>query len=354
MSRLSTQGHVPSGSSLVDTGESSHRHAIEAAGALVWRVRKGELQVQLIHRPRYDDWSWPKGKLDPGETLRECAVREVAEETGKPIILGIPLPMLRYKTPEGRFKRVHYWAARRATEKDAPALRARTPVPAVDPAEIDGACWLGVDDARRRLTRPADREPLDALVHAHAKGRLDTRALVVARHARARKRAAWAGTEEDRPLTPAGYLQAATLVPILAAYGAVSITTSHWLRCADSMAPYARATGLASGLSFDLTELAHETSPRKVAAVVDRLLKEPRSAVMCTHRPVLPTVVRALSARTREAVRSDLPSQDPYLKPGELLIAHVADHRDGPRVVAVERSQSHLHQAILTAKAGVS
>lgn len=353
MSRPSATAHVPSGSSLLDSGENARRHAIEAAGALVWRVRKGTLQVQLIHRPRYDDWSWPKGKLDPGETLRECAVREVAEETGKPVVLGIPLPMLRYKTPEGRFKRVHYWAARRATVEDAPPLRARTPVPAVDPHEIDDTAWFDAADARRRLTRPADREPLDALVKAHEKGRLDTRALVVARHARARKRSAWAGTEEDRPLTPAGYLQAATLVPILAAYGAVSITTSRWLRCADTMAPYGRATGLAAGLSFDLTELAHEASPRKVAAAVDRLLAEPRSTVMCTHRPVLPTVVRALAARSRDGVRGDLPSQDPFLKPGELLVAHVADHRDGPRVVAVEVSRSHLHTAILGARAEV-
>lgn len=338
----------------MDTGESRSRHAIEAAGALVWRVRKGELQVQLIHRPRYDDWSWPKGKLDPGETLRECAVREVCEETGKPVVLGVPLPMLRYKTPEGRFKRVHYWAARRATDDDAPAVRARTTVHGVDPTEIDDVAWLGVDEARTRLTRTTDRVPLAALVAAHSKGRLDTRALVVARHARARKRAAWSGTEEDRPLTPAGYLQAATLVPILAAYGAVSVTTSHWLRCADTMAPYEREAGLTSVQSVDLTEAAHESAPCKVSDVVERLLADPRGSVLCTHRPVLPTVLAALGAHARRGVRDELPTQDPYLRPGELLVAHVAQRPRGPRVVAVERSSSHLHAAILTARAGVA
>ncbi|PFG37212.1 8-oxo-dGTP diphosphatase [Flavimobilis soli] len=354
MSRAPERASRASGSSLADTGESRRRHAIEAAGALVWRVHDGALQVLLIHRPRYGDWSWPKGKLDPGETLRECAVREVAEETGVQVVLGVPLPMLRYKTPEGRFKRVHYWAARPATPEDAPAVRARTPVPPVDPGEIDDLVWLDVADARRRLSRRADREPLDALVKAHAKDRLDTRALVVARHARARKRAAWAGTEEDRPLTPAGYLQAATLVPILAAYGAVSITTSHWLRCADTMVPYARESGLTSLQTVELTEATHESSPGTVAEVVERMLTDPHGSVLCTHRPVLPTVMAALAAHSRRSVRAELPSQDPYLKPGELLVAHVAQRPGGPRVVAVEWSRSHLHQAILTKRAGVA
>ena len=345
---------VPSGSSLLDTGEQVRRPAIEAAGGLVWRERKGRLQVQLVHRPRYDDWSWPKGKLDPGETLRECAVREVAEETGRAVVLGVPLPMQRYRTPEGRLKRVHYWAARRAGDADAPAVRARPPVGPVDPSEIDDVVWLDADDARARLTRATDREPLDALCAAHAKQRLATHALIVARHARARKRGAWAGGEEDRPLTPAGYLQAATVVPILAAYGAAQIVSSPWLRCTDTIAPYARATGLATGLSFDLTELAHSGDPRDARDVVERLLADPVASVLCTHRPVLPTVLRVLRMHARRSVREALPSQDPYLKPGELLVAHVAARPDGPRVVAVEVSRSHLHASVLGNRAGVA
>lgn len=345
---------VPSGSSLLDTGESVRRPAIEAAGALVWRERKGRLQVQLVHRPRYDDWSWPKGKLDPGETLRECAVREVAEETGRPVVLGVPLPLQRYRTPEGRLKRVHYWAARRASDVDAPAVRVRPPVAPVDPTEIDDVVWLDVDAARERLTRASDREPLDALVHARAKDRLATHALVVARHARARKRSAWAGGEDDRPLTPAGYLQAATIVPILSAYGAAQIVSSSWLRCTDTIAPYARATGLSAGLSFDLTELAHADDPRDARDVVERLLEDPVASVLCTHRPVLPTVLKVLRLHARRSLRAQLPGEDPYLRPGELLVAHVAPRPDGPRVVAVEISRSHLHTSILGNRAGVA
>ena len=80
---------------------------VTAAGALCWRVRNHKLQVLLIHRPRYKDWSWPKGKLDPGETLPECAVREVEEETGARVELGRPLPTVTYVLPDGRTKHVY-------------------------------------------------------------------------------------------------------------------------------------------------------------------------------------------------------------------------------------------------------
>jgi hypothetical protein len=102
---------------------------IMTAGGLVWRRRGGALQVQLVHRPRYDDWSWPKGKLEIGESFQGAAIREVGEETGKEIVLGRPLPGLQYLTPDGTVKRVHYWAARRARKgHDSASLTARAPV----------------------------------------------------------------------------------------------------------------------------------------------------------------------------------------------------------------------------------
>lgn len=86
------------------------RPALQAAGALVWRERGRKLQVLLVHRPRYNDWSWPKGKPESGEPLVATAVREVSEETGKRIVLGQPLGCVRYRVG-GRPKETHYWAA---------------------------------------------------------------------------------------------------------------------------------------------------------------------------------------------------------------------------------------------------
>jgi 8-oxo-dGTP diphosphatase len=85
---------------------------IYAAGAICWRVVKGELMVAMIHRGRYDDWSWPKGKVDPGETLPEAGVREIREETGYKIKLGPLLQVAKYKVPSGADKEVTYWAAK--------------------------------------------------------------------------------------------------------------------------------------------------------------------------------------------------------------------------------------------------
>ena len=99
-----------------------------AAGALTWRERSDGLQVLLVHRPRYDDWSIPKGKLDKGETFPAAAVREVAEETGYRVRLHRPLPAAVYLLPDGRTKIVQFWTA---------TVRSKTGPGPVDPTEID-------------------------------------------------------------------------------------------------------------------------------------------------------------------------------------------------------------------------
>ncbi|WP_206305955.1 NUDIX hydrolase [Streptomyces sp. RFCAC02] len=126
---------------------------IRAAGCVLWRPAAGRTGVELavIHRPRYDDWSHPKGKLDPGESPEDAAVREVREETGMACALGVPLPTVTYLV-DGRPKEVRYWVAEAVRGRFAPN------------DEVDVLLWLRPPDARARLSAASDRELLDEAV----------------------------------------------------------------------------------------------------------------------------------------------------------------------------------------------
>lgn len=305
---------------------------IRAAGAVVWRERAGRVEVALVHRPRYRDWSWPKGKLDLGETVPAAAVREVAEEIGEHVVLGAPLPTLTYRT-EGRTKHVHYWAARVADERDGPALAARAAVPPVDPTEIDDVVWVGASTAEELLTRPTDRRPLAALVDLWQGERLRTHAVAVVRHGQAVKRSGWSGEDATRPLTATGAAQSAALVPVLAAFGVRRVVTSPWTRCLETVTPYVEAAGPALEQEDVLSEAAHESDPEPAAALVRGLLEAPVGTAVCTHRPVLPTVFGVLAEASRRWTVGRLPAADPWLRPGAMVVGHVTP---AGRVVAVE------------------
>ncbi|MGP3968427.1 NUDIX hydrolase [Streptomyces sp. 6N223] len=127
---------------------------VEAAGCVLWRRgADGGVEVGLIHRPKYDDWSHPKGKLDDGETPREAALREVLEETGMTCVLGAPLSTTRY-VAKGRPKAVHYWVAEATGGCFQPN------------GEVDRLLWLPPPDARAILTHPADGPLLDEALRA--------------------------------------------------------------------------------------------------------------------------------------------------------------------------------------------
>jgi 8-oxo-dGTP diphosphatase len=284
---------------------------IEAAGAVVFR-RKGERrEVLLVHRPKYDDWSFPKGKLDRGEHVTAAAVREVAEETGLRIRLGRPLRSQRYRVGH-RWKRVRYWVGRvRADADDDVADYER-------PGEIDKVVWVPIADATRLLTYPHDRASLREAIGA----RKTTYALILLRHGESRARDGWRGPDPERPLLAAGRHQADRLVPVLDAYGVTRVVSSPSARCTQTVAPYVAASDVPLETTPLLSEEgATEDATAALVAGLARELRERGPLVVCTHRPVLPTVFAALGQRKRA------------LEKGELLVAHV---RKGT-VVAIER-----------------
>ena len=313
--------------------------AIPAAGALLYREETpGNLELAMVHRPRYQDWSWPKGKLIESESPQTGAVREVNEEIGKPVILGRPLQTIKYNLPSTNdWKIVNYWAARLATEHDQAAINARLPVHLAETEEVDSIKWVPAYEASAKLTHDHDRRPLMTLLEEYQAGRLNTHAVILARHGKALPRENWFDPDDaGRPLTSYGQAHAAALVPILAAYGVRRVVSSRWERCAATVQPYLNASGLKAWYSDNMTEREHEKSPARVAATVLQLLSGKKSAVLCTHRPVLPTALDVLGQHAKRSVADMLPSEDPFLNPGDALVAHVARTDKGPRVVAVE------------------
>ena len=265
-----------------------------AAGVVVFGPGK---RVLLVHRPRYDDWSFPKGKLDPGEHRTSAAVREVAEETGLHVRLGPALRDQRYPVDAGRMKTVFYWTGRAVGDDDVSGYRPN--------AEIDQVSWVPHDEAAARLTYERDRTTL----REARKRRRKTRALVVVRHGRARSRKAWRQDDRLRPLLQAGRQQAELLVPVLAAYDVTRIVSSSSTRCVENVGPYADTTGWKLELEDGLSQ--EDATARSVVRVVDDLLTDDASVVLCTHRPVLPAVFDAIEV------------DDPGLEPGEMLVAHL-------------------------------
>lgn len=312
------------GKALADTEPDSR---IVAAGALCWRVRDSELQVLLIHRPNYKDWSWPKGKLDDGETLPECAVREIAEEINLDITLGIPLPVTRYKVGR-RSKEVWYWAA------EAPRAE-----PKPDGSEVDKVKWVSVKTAHKMLTMAGDRAPLDYLEAAYRRNALKTTPFVVVRHAKAKPRPTWTRAEGERPLAATGRRQALAVSNLLGAWDPKHLFSSPWTRCVETLAPFVRVSGRRLTHKKSLTELASSRRPHKAQKTIVKLLDRVRSSAVCTHRPVLPNVLAVLAEaadlRYAPELAGALPAKDPYLKPGAVIVCQQAPARDG-QIVSIE------------------
>ena len=191
------------------------------------------MEVAIIHRPRYDDWSLPKGKLAPGESHIEGAVREVLEETGFRVQPGRSLGEVRYLKKSGggaREKVVHYWAMRAISGGFSPNR------------EVDRLDWLTVDQARERVTRGIDREMLERFALRPAM----TGSVLLVRHASAGSRGDWNGDDKERPLDETGQDQADELVRLLSRFEVDDIVTAEHLRCVETVQPLSESIGVAA------------------------------------------------------------------------------------------------------------
>jgi 8-oxo-dGTP diphosphatase len=290
------------------------RTPVRAAGAVLWRPaeRGGDgVEVALVHRPRYDDWSLPKGKIDPGEHAAVAAVREVREETGFSCALGRELGVQSYSVGE-RFKLVRYWVA----EARGGRFTANR--------EVDRLAWLPPDAVGSLMSYGRDVQLPARLADAPPA----TVPVIVLRHCGAVARTGRRDADANRPLTAAGRLQAELLSGILSAFGPAAVLSSPSLRCLESVDPYCRHEGIAVEVVPALSEDGHDDRPDSAAGLIKALVADGTPVIVCTHRPVLPALLAAVGQAEQPGR-----DRDELLLPGEFLALHVADGR----VVAADR-----------------
>jgi 8-oxo-dGTP pyrophosphatase MutT (NUDIX family)/phosphohistidine phosphatase SixA len=253
---------------------------IAAAGAVLWRASASgdEPVVALVHRPRYDDWSLPKGKVEADEVPAVAAVREVHEETGFRCVLGHSLGSTTYAIPRSKkTKHVDYWAAR-VTDGEF----------AVND-EVDDLRWLTPAEARELATYDADRD----VVGRFAQNPVPTSTAVLVRHARAGSKARYKGDDAERPLDSVGVRQAAALVPLIQAFGGTDGFTAERTRCIQTIAPWAESVGVDLTLEPTLTEEGYARDPdrgrRRAKEIAGDVVGVP---VICSQGKVIPDLMQ--------------------------------------------------------------
>jgi 8-oxo-dGTP pyrophosphatase MutT (NUDIX family)/phosphohistidine phosphatase SixA len=299
-----------------------------AAGAVCWRMVGGKPRILVVHREARADVSLPKGKLDPGETLPETAVREIREETGLTITLGAPLGTVDYTLPGGRDKVVYYWSA----EVDDHSLELAKFTPN---GEIAGLEWLPLGRARKKLTYPHDLDVVDRFAELLKAGRARTFAIVAVRHGKAVPPQAWDGPDSTRPLMHRGTDQAVSIAPGIAAFGPEKIISSTATRCIATVEPLSRLTRLPIKATADISQDAYEQGDSGVPDVVARRLKKKRSTVVCSHGPVLPLIIEQLAAQTATPPDASL-RRAASLGTGDFTVVHVSRQHPQSGIVAVE------------------
>jgi 8-oxo-dGTP diphosphatase len=303
---------------------------VEAAGGVLWRGDPVAPEIAVVHRPRYDDWSLPKGKLDHGEHPLLAALREIAEETGFAARPGRRLGSLRYDVPEGP-KRVRYWACEATGGEFRPNR------------EVDELWWATVPEALARLDPDHDRR----VVERFGEDTRPTRAMVVVRHASAGDKRGWTGTDADRPLDPAGQARSRVVRSLLSAYAVRRAGAADVRRCRETLQPWARSAGVEVSVLKATTAGVFQTDPDQAVHEVLALLDgwggaagadgdhAVGSIAWCGQREVIPDLVAGVVGQLGgQADPDDLGD----LRKGGLLLVHVAAAPGaGPRLVALER-----------------
>lgn len=249
-----------------------------AGGVVVRRQPDGGRLIAVVHRPKYQDWTFPKGKLQPGESDEQTALREVREETGLGCELGLDLGSVRYRDREGRPKVVRYWVM----SPDDGAFRPGD--------EVDELRWLTPEEVGRALSYEHDRRLLGGYLRAAGEA---TAYLV--RHGKCGSRSNWTEDDRLRPLSKAGRRQAEALVRAFRGLDVQRAISSPYVRCVQTIRPLA----LDRGLPVETSEaLAEGAPPERALALLEETVHTP--TVLCTHGDVVPAVVLHLAERGAE------------------------------------------------------
>lgn len=370
---------------------------VEAAGGIIYRKRNtidssntsdlkktsnqasmisdDDFELCLVYRPKYDDWSWPKGKNEDNESHRHTAVREVGEETGYAVTLGPHIAQIEYPLEnEGKksisksgaknssqnnnktevVKRIHYWMMREIDENSAMRrLPAFGPIKPAKPTEIGNIIWLTPSKARKKLTHDSDRKVLDAFLEKLHSGQTEYKTLILVRHGKAESRKSWQGSEATRPITPLGSAASYALGRELACYAPNRIVSSPWKRCVETVVTFAHDSSLPIEQIAELTEDHHENKPKSTLSVLiseiqnlDCNVKNTQnteeninnSTVMCLHRPIIGTFFDYLRGITKPRAHKRILSQkSPYMPTGSAIVLHISNTSKGARIIDIEK-----------------
>ena len=286
--------------------------AISAAGAVVWRKHKDNFtEVAIIHRPKYDDWSFPKGKIEVGESLIACAHREVLEETNLQTEFGPHLGQVEYFTPDG-LKKVTYWSAKVIAEKP---FRTNT--------EVDQLKWIPITKVIAVLTNETDKEIFDKFV----KVKFNSKPFILLRHAKAITRDEWQGEDDDRPLSSSGQNQAMRLLSTYQVFNIDQIHSSDAVRCYDTVKSMAKGLDIKLEVSSKLSENTYKKDKEKAFDYVSELIKEDKSILICSHNPILPKMLNKLTKK------SEIEADEDKLSPADGWVIH----RSGKEIIQIDR-----------------